>query len=86
MNLGLACPKSLYKPRDIPDATFKYQKILGEGEFFAGGILNLDKGGGEKAPKSSKDNAYVSASAVYFALFLVIISLAIGLLCYRRSC
>lgn len=49
----------MVRPKEIPNATFTYQKIFGEDEFFAAGILRIEVGGC-KAPKNSRDNAYVS--------------------------
>jgi hypothetical protein len=56
---GIACTKKMVKVKDIENATFTYQKIFGEDEFFAAGVLNIQVNG-EKAPKNSRDNVYVS--------------------------
>lgn len=57
----------MVRPKEIPNATFTYQKIFGEDEFFAAGILRIEVGGC-KAPKNSRDNAYVSWTIVLCAL------------------
>lgn len=59
--IGVACTEAMVNPLAVGNASFKYQKIFGEAEFFAGGILNIQVGGA-KAPKNSQDNAYVSCS------------------------
>jgi centromere protein C len=58
----------MVRPKEIPNATFTYQKIFGEDEFFAAGILRIEVGGC-KAPKNSRDNAYVSWSLCIVASF-----------------
>lgn len=55
----IACTQDQVRTKDIPNATFSYQKIFGEDEFFAAGVLNIQVKG-EKASKNSRDNAYVS--------------------------
>ncbi|KAI5450811.1 mitotic fidelity of chromosome transmission- protein [Naganishia albida] len=54
----VANTSAMVRPKEIPNATFTYQKIFGEDEFFAAGILRIEVGGC-KAPKNSRDNAYV---------------------------
>ncbi|WWC66750.1 uncharacterized protein I206_100655 [Kwoniella pini CBS 10737] len=58
----IACPKSMLKPKDQKtkdeSQTFRYQKIFGEGNFMAAGVVHIGVGK-SKAPKPSKDNAYV---------------------------
>ncbi|KAJ9125422.1 hypothetical protein QFC22_000383 [Naganishia vaughanmartiniae] len=54
----VANTSAMVRPKEIPNASFTYQKIFGEDEFFAAGILRIEVGGC-KAPKNSRDNAYV---------------------------
>ncbi|KAJ9109761.1 hypothetical protein QFC19_001991 [Naganishia cerealis] len=35
----------MVRPKEIPNASFTYQKIFGEDEFFAAGILRIEVGG-----------------------------------------
>lgn len=58
----------MVRPKEIPNATFTYQKIFGEDEFFAAGILRIEVGGC-KAPKNSRDNAYVGSTCYASASF-----------------
>jgi centromere protein C len=44
--------------------TFGYQKIFGEEEFFAAGLLHIPVGA-QKSAKNSRDNAYVSSQFVW---------------------
>lgn len=60
-------------PVAVGNATFQYQKIFGEAEFFAGGVLNLDVGGA-KAPKNSQDNAYVSEVPFLFPIRIPVLT------------
>ena len=69
MNAGVANTSAMVRPKEIPNATFTYQKIFGEDEFFAAGILRIEVGGC-KAPKNSRDNAYVSSLKPYFTFQL----------------
>ncbi len=57
---GIAYPRCKLEPKDVRGAEFKYQKVFGEDQFIAGGVLYLPIGG-SKPPKYSKDNSYVSA-------------------------
>jgi len=45
--------------------TFGYQKIFGEEEFFAAGLLHIPVGA-QKSAKNSRDNAYVSMHRAWF--------------------
>lgn len=58
---GVACTENNLAPTGLDTASFKYQKVFGEDEFFAAGVLYVEVGGC-KTPKNSKDNAYVSYS------------------------
>ncbi|WRT63918.1 uncharacterized protein IL334_000845 [Kwoniella shivajii] len=56
----IACPKALLT---VPEPSknnqsFRYQKVFGEGDFMAAGVVFIPVGS-KKAPKPSKDNAYV---------------------------
>ena len=46
-------------PKEVEGAQFKYQKVFGEDQFIAGGVVYIPVGG-DKPGKFSKDNAYVS--------------------------
>jgi centromere protein C len=51
----------MYKVRSNKPGEFRYQKIFGEEEFFAAGVLHIPVGIAKEA-KNSRDNAYVSPS------------------------
>lgn len=48
----------MVRVKAIKNANFGYQKIFGEEEFFAAGVLHIPVKA-EKASKNSRDNAYV---------------------------
>ncbi|WWD16350.1 hypothetical protein CI109_100776 [Kwoniella shandongensis] len=54
----IAAPKKLLEPKMVQGGTFKYQKVFGEGQFMAAGVVYIPPGQ-KKATKPSKDNAYV---------------------------
>ncbi|WVW82041.1 hypothetical protein I302_104046 [Kwoniella bestiolae CBS 10118] len=54
----IACPKSLLVPSNKTNQTFSYQKVFGEGDFMAAGVVVIPVGQ-SKTTKPSKDNAYV---------------------------
>lgn len=49
----------MLQPKLVLGSNFTYQKVFGEDEFFAAGVLNIQVGG-SKPSKPSRDNAYVS--------------------------
>ncbi|KAH8090379.1 Mif2/CENP-C like-domain-containing protein [Filobasidium floriforme] len=53
----IACTKAMVRVKAIKNANFGYQKIFGEEEFFAAGVLHIPVKA-EKASKNSRDNAY----------------------------
>ena len=60
---GIAFPFAHLQPRDVmgPDEnvlSFKYQKVFGEDQFMAAGVVFVPVGG-EKPGKDSRDNSYV---------------------------
>ena len=57
--LGLAFPRAMLTPKEVEGANFKYQKVFGEDQFIAGGVVYIPVGS-DKPGKFSKDNAYVS--------------------------
>jgi hypothetical protein len=58
---GIAFPKSRLEPKMVQGSKFKYQKVFGEGQFIAAGVVYIPVGG-NKPGKFSRDNSYVSAS------------------------
>ncbi|EJU05158.1 hypothetical protein DACRYDRAFT_74294 [Dacryopinax primogenitus] len=54
----VAFTQSMVQPREAANARFKFQKIFGDGEFLAAGMLSIPVGE-TKPAKSSKDNSYV---------------------------
>ncbi|KZT55090.1 hypothetical protein CALCODRAFT_361381 [Calocera cornea HHB12733] len=54
----IAFTESMIEPREAANARFKFQKIFGDGEFLAAGMLSIPIGE-TKPAKSSKDNSYV---------------------------
>ncbi|WWC86037.1 uncharacterized protein L201_000908 [Kwoniella dendrophila CBS 6074] len=54
----IACPKALLNPPNMENQSFDYQKVFGEGDFMAAGVVFIPIGS-KKATKPSKDNAYV---------------------------
>ncbi|KZO90505.1 hypothetical protein CALVIDRAFT_590752 [Calocera viscosa TUFC12733] len=54
----IAFTQSMIEPREAANARFKFQKIFGDGEFLAAGMLSVPVGE-TKPAKSSKDNSYV---------------------------
>jgi hypothetical protein len=58
MKTGVACTADMVKVKPINPGEFGYQKIFGEEEFFAAGLLHIPVGA-QKGAKNSRDNAYV---------------------------
>ena len=56
---GVAFPKSRLDPKPVTGSDFKYQKVFGEDQFIAAGVVYIPVGG-SKPSKQSKDNSYVS--------------------------
>ena len=56
--VGIALPKALLDPKEVLSANFKYQKVFGEDQFMASGVVYVPVGGSKPA-KYSKDNSYV---------------------------
>ncbi|WVQ62444.1 uncharacterized protein L199_000584 [Kwoniella botswanensis] len=54
----IACPKALLNPESKANQNFSYQKVFGEGDFMAAGVVMIPVGK-SKTTKPSKDNAYV---------------------------
>ncbi|WVN87138.1 uncharacterized protein L203_102314 [Cryptococcus depauperatus CBS 7841] len=54
----IACPEKLIVPKWVQKKSFKYQKVFGEGQFFASGAVHIPVGK-KKNTKQSKDNVYV---------------------------
>ncbi|OCF73564.1 hypothetical protein I204_05407 [Kwoniella mangroviensis CBS 8886] len=54
----IACPKALLNPEHKANQNFSYQKVFGEGDFMAAGVVMIPVGK-SKTTKPSKDNAYV---------------------------
>lgn len=48
----------MLNPKSVDGSQFMYQKIFGEGQFIAAGVVHIPPGG-KKPGKHSKDNAYV---------------------------
>lgn len=57
-DLGIAYPKNLLDPKEVKDGNFKYQKVFGEDQFIAAGVVYVPIGC-KKPGKHSKDNSYV---------------------------
>lgn len=55
---GIAYPKRLLNPSIVSSGDFKYQKIFGEDQFVASGVVYIPVKSSKPA-KSSKDNSYV---------------------------
>jgi centromere protein C len=55
---GLAYPKHLLSPKQVPNSSFLYQKVFGEDQFIAAGMVVIPVGASKPA-KHSKDNSYV---------------------------
>lgn len=58
---GVAMPYARLEPKQVVGSNFKYQKVFGEDNFVAAGVVFIPPGG-EKPAKPSKDNCYVSGS------------------------
>ncbi|WVQ93620.1 hypothetical protein IAU59_000696 [Kwoniella sp. CBS 9459] len=54
----VACTKAKLEPRAVSKGAYQYQKVFGEGQFMAAGVVYIPIGS-SKATKPSKDNAYV---------------------------
>ncbi|OCF36328.1 hypothetical protein I316_02203 [Kwoniella heveanensis BCC8398] len=54
----IACIKAQLEPRAVSKGAYQYQKVFGEGQFMAAGVVYIPIGS-SKATKPSKDNAYV---------------------------
>ncbi|WVF65985.1 hypothetical protein IAT40_000723 [Kwoniella sp. CBS 6097] len=54
----VACAKAMLEPRPVSKGAYQYQKVFGEGQFMAAGVVYIPVGS-SKATKPSKDNAYV---------------------------
>ncbi|RSH94857.1 hypothetical protein EHS25_004663 [Saitozyma podzolica] len=54
----IAYPKNLLDPKEVKDGNFKYQKVFGEDQFIAAGVVYVPIGC-KKPGKHSKDNSYV---------------------------
>ena len=57
-HVGIAFTANMIKTKPRGDQTFRFQKIFTEGEFMAGGVLEIPVN--EKKPlKPARDNTYV---------------------------
>jgi centromere protein C len=54
----LAVPADMVEFKDVPGAPFKFQKIFGDSDFIAAGMVSIPVGG-QKPSKPTKDNTYV---------------------------
>lgn len=59
LTIGVAFPKTRLDPKPVAGSDFKYQKVFGEDQFIASGVVFIPVGG-SKPSKQSKDNSYVS--------------------------
>lgn len=55
---GVALPTSRLDPKEVAGSGFRYQKVFGEDQFIAAGVVYIPVGG-SKPGKHSKDNSYV---------------------------
>jgi len=83
--IGIAFPKSLLEPKNVLGGEFKYQKVFGEDQFIAAGVVFIPVGG-SKPGKYSKDNSYVSKPLSSPQVgYAAILRSGIGVLRDRRS-